>query len=95
MIPRSSSNTPSTARPSRRNGSNSSQTSGQCSALYGWTPGTYMSQNGSHYWADHGRGWQAILTFYYSNLGIDTWSGSTCSWPLVQRGATGYRVQTV
>jgi hypothetical protein len=74
---------------------NSSQTSGQCSALYGWTPGTYMSQNGSHYWADHGRGWQAIVSFYYSNLGIDTWSGSTCSWPLVQRGATGYRVQTV
>jgi len=79
---------------------NSSQTSGQCSQLYGWTPGTYMSQNGSHYLADHGYGWQSILQFYYSSLAISTWSGPAptpvpgCTPVTIQQGSSGEPVRT-
>ncbi len=79
---------------------NGSQTSGQCSALYGWTPGTYMSQNGSHYLADQGYSWQSILNFYYSNLAISTWSGPVptpvpgCTPVTVQQGSSGETVKT-
>ncbi|MDQ2808974.1 MAG: peptidoglycan-binding protein [Chloroflexota bacterium] len=79
---------------------NGSQTSGQCSALYGWTPGTYMSQNGSRYLADHGYSWQSILNFYYSALTISTWSGPAptpvpgCTPVTIQEGSSGQTVKT-
>ena len=77
---------------------NNSRTSGQCGENHGFVDGNFMSQNGSHYWADQGKDWQWILNFYYSNIAIST-IGSTpppsAEWPLLRNGDQGSNVITL
>ncbi|HEX6287720.1 MAG TPA: peptidoglycan-binding protein [Herpetosiphonaceae bacterium] len=74
---------------------NSSRTSGQCSEKHGWTVGTYMSQWGSKWYADNGRGWQWMQTFYYDNVVVGTIGGTLPmpSWPVLRNGDSGVDVK--
>jgi hypothetical protein len=77
---------------------NGSLTSGQCSEKHGWTVGTYLSQWGSKYYADNGRGWSWMQTYYYSGIvvsAIDGGSGTLPmpSWPVLRNGNSGVDVR--
>ena len=77
---------------------NSSRTTGQCSQNHGWTVGNYMTQWGSKWYADNGRTWQYMMTFYYDNAVVGTIGsgGGTLpmpSWPTLRNGSTGNDVK--
>ncbi|NOK57311.1 MAG: Peptidoglycan hydrolase (amidase) enhancer domain [Chloroflexi bacterium AL-W] len=79
---------------------NNSRTSGQCGEKHGFTDGNFMSQNGSHYWANQGKNWQWILNFYYANItisriGSDPGPGPSPTWPNYRRGDSGTNVFTI
>ncbi|NOK63972.1 MAG: Peptidoglycan hydrolase (amidase) enhancer domain [Chloroflexi bacterium AL-W] len=78
---------------------NNSRTSGQCGENHGFVDGNFMSQNGSHYWANQGKDWQWMLNFYYSNIVISTIGNTppppSAEWPVLRNGDRGVNVSTL